>query len=160
MLVADGIIRARYRNNMTTPELMAPDVVYEFTIDMGDIAQVFGANHSIRVDISSSNFPKHDRNLNTGGELYKETEMLVAENTIYHDAEHPSYIILPIVSTSLPGDLNNDGIVDIFDVVTVSVAFGSEPGDPNWNAIADLNNDDLVDIFDVVTVTANFGNTL
>jgi len=159
MLVADGIIRARYRNSMTTPELMTPSDVYEFTIDMGDIAQVFEANHSIRVDISSSNFPKHDRNLNTGGELYKETEMLVAENTVYHDAEHPSYIVLPLVSTSVLGDLNNDGIVDIFDVVTVSIAFGSEPGDSNWNAIADLNNDGIVDIFDVVTVTSNFGKT-
>jgi len=159
MLVADGIIRARYRNSMATPELMTPGEVYEFTIDIGHIAQVFKANHSIRVDISSSNFPKHDRNLNTGGELYKETEMLVAENTIYHDSEHQSYIALPIVGTAVLGDLNNDGIVDIFDVVTVSIAFGSQPGDTNWDAIADLNNDGIVDIFDVVTVTANFGNT-
>ena len=159
MLVADGILRARYRDSMADPELMTPGDVYEFTIDMGDIGQVFKANHSIRVDISSSNFPKHDRNLNTGGELYKETEMLVAENTIYHDAEHPSYIALPIVSAGMLGDVNNDGTVDIFDVVTVSVAFGSEPGDPNWNQAADLNNDNIVDIFDVVTVTSNFGKS-
>ena len=98
MLVADGIIRARYRYSMADPELMTEGDVYEFTIDMGDIAHVFKAGHQIRVDISSSNFPKHDRNLNTGGELYKETEMNVAENTIYHDAENPSYIALPIVS--------------------------------------------------------------
>ena len=98
MLVADGIIRARYRDSMADPELMTPGHVYEFTIDLGDIGQVFEAGHCIRVDISSSNFPKHDRNLNTGGELYKETEVLTAENTIYHDAENPSYISLPIVS--------------------------------------------------------------
>lgn len=59
----------------------------------------------------------------------------------------------------LVGDLNSDGVVDIFDVVTVSVAFGSTPLDPNWNIAADLNRDDVVDIFDVVTVTSNFGKT-
>ncbi|MFW9948148.1 MAG: CocE/NonD family hydrolase, partial [Candidatus Odinarchaeota archaeon] len=100
MLVGDGIIRARYRNSMAIPELMSgnPSEVYEFTISMGDICQVFKAGHKIRVDISSSNFPKHDRNLNTGGVLYQETEMFSAENTIYHDDDNPSYIVLPIVS--------------------------------------------------------------
>ena len=56
------------------------------------------------------------------------------------------------------GDVNIDGVVDIFDVVTVSIAFGSTPLDPNWNVAADLNNDDVVDIFDVVTVASNFGS--
>ena len=65
-----------------------------------------------------------------------------------------------IICARLQGDLNGDGIVDIFDVVTVSIAFGSEPGDPNWNQAADLNNDDVVDIYDVVTVATNFGKTL
>jgi putative CocE/NonD family hydrolase len=98
MLIADGIIRARYRNSMAIPELMSgnPEDVYEFTINMGDICQVFKEGHSIRVDISSSNFPKHDRNLNTGGELYTETSMQIAENTIHHDKKHSSYIVLPI----------------------------------------------------------------
>ncbi|MFX1586364.1 MAG: CocE/NonD family hydrolase [Promethearchaeota archaeon] len=100
MLVGDGIIRARYRNSMAIPELMSgnPGDVYEFTISMGDICQVFKAGHKIRVDISSSNFPKHDRNLNTGGVLYQETDMFNAENTIYHDDVNPSYIVLPVVS--------------------------------------------------------------
>jgi predicted acyl esterase len=100
MLVADGIIRARYRNSMAKPKLMSgnPHKVYEFTIDMGDICQVFKEGHSIRVDISSSNFPKHDRNLNTGGDLYTETSMEIAENTIYHNKKHPSFIVLPIMS--------------------------------------------------------------
>jgi putative CocE/NonD family hydrolase len=99
MLIADGIIRARYRNSMEKPKLMSgnPHKVYEFTINMGDICQVFKEGHSIRVDISSSNFPKHDRNLNTGGELYTETSMQIAENTIHHNKWHPSYIILPVM---------------------------------------------------------------
>jgi len=100
MLVADGIIRARYRNSMTTPELMSgdPTDVYNFKIDLGDICQVFKAGHRIRVDISSSNFPRYDRNLNTGGELYKETEMVIAENNVYYDNIYQSHIALPIVS--------------------------------------------------------------
>ena len=97
MLVADGIIRARYRDSMATPELMEPGEVYTITFDIGNIDYLFEAGHSIRVDISSSNFPKYDRNLNTGGELYTETEWVVAENTIYHDADNPSYIMLPVV---------------------------------------------------------------
>ena len=57
----------------------------------------------------------------------------------------------------IPGDINMDGIVDIFDVVTLAVSFGSEPGDENWNPAADTNHDDIVDIFDAVVVTSNFG---
>ena len=112
MLVADGIIRARYRDSMATPELMEPGTVYTITFDIGNISHLFEAGHSIRVDISSSNFPKYDRNLNTGGELYTETEWVVAENTIYHDADNPSYIMLPVVQNwevaeLLPSSENN-----------------------------------------------------
>jgi hypothetical protein len=105
MLVADGIIRARYRDSMATPELMEPDTTYTITFDIGNICHLFEAGHSIRVDISSSNFPKYDRNLNTGGELYKESTWTVAENTIYHDACNPSYIVLPVVSEEVDIDI-------------------------------------------------------
>ncbi len=102
MLIADGIIRARYRNSMEYPELMSgnSEDVYEFAIEMGDICQVFKEGHSIRIDISSSNFPRYDRNLNTGGELYNEEEdvIQIAENTIHHNSDHPSYLVLPIIS--------------------------------------------------------------
>ncbi len=112
MLVADGIIRARYRDSMATPELMEPGEIYTITFDIGNIDYLFEAGHSIRVDVSSSNFPKYDRNLNTGGELYTETEWTVAESTIYHDAANPSYIMLPVVPTweftgLLPHSANN-----------------------------------------------------
>jgi len=105
MLVADGIIRARYRDSMATPELMEPGEVYTITFDVGNIDYLFEAGHSIRVDISSSNFPKYDRNLNTGGELYTETEWVVAENTIYHDACNPSYIMLPVIPEEVDIDI-------------------------------------------------------
>ena len=66
---------------------------------------------------------------------------------------------MAITETSpvMTGDLNTDGKVDIYDVITVTIAFGSKLGDPNWNLIADANNDDAVDIFDVVLVATNFG---
>ena len=98
-LVIDNILRARYRESMREPALMEPGQIYEFTITLGDISHVFKAGHRVQVDISSSNFPKHDRNLNTGGTLYTETEedILIANNTIYHDAERPSYIVLPVM---------------------------------------------------------------
>jgi putative CocE/NonD family hydrolase len=105
MLVADGIIRARYRDSMATPELMEPGEVYTITFDIGNIDYLFEAGHSIRVDISSSNFPKYDRNLNTGGALYTETEWVVAENTIYHDACDPSYIMLPVIPEEVDIDI-------------------------------------------------------
>ena len=59
----------------------------------------------------------------------------------------------------IEGDLNKDEIVDIFDVVTIAISFGTEPGESNWNQVADLNYDDIVDIFDVVLLANNFGET-
>ena len=108
MLVADGIIRARYRDSMATPELMEPGTIYTITFDIGHISHLFEAEHSICVDISSSNFPKYLRNLNTGGVLYKETEWVVAENTIYHDVDNPSYIMLPVIK-DWPDDTEPSG---------------------------------------------------
>ena len=63
------------------------------------------------------------------------------------------------VTVPVPGDINNDGIVDIMDVLIASLAFGSRPGDPNWNPEADLVNDGLIDIMDLVTIGVNFGRT-
>jgi len=64
------------------------------------------------------------------------------------------------IQYAILGDVNGDGMVDIFDVVLIAIAFGSKPGDDNWNAIADLNNDGIVDIFDVVLLAQNFGKTV
>ncbi|MFX1394415.1 MAG: CocE/NonD family hydrolase [Promethearchaeota archaeon] len=111
MLVADGIVRARFRESMSNPVLMEPGNVYEFKINLGDMSYVFMEGHYIQVDISSSNFPKHDRNLNTGGELYneKEEDIKIALNTIFHDDEFLSYIVLPVVYPKInvfEGDVN------------------------------------------------------
>ena len=100
MLILDSVIRARYRESLKHETFMHPGQKYEFVIDLGDTSQLFKAGHRIQVDISSSNFPRRDRNPNTGHALYvidTAADAIVAQNTIYHDARHPSYVVLPIV---------------------------------------------------------------
>jgi len=94
--LADGIIRARYRNG-SAPELLEPGRPYEFTIDLWATANVFRAGHRIRVDIASASFPRWNRNPNTGAPFAVDADMRPARQTILHDAAHPSRIVLPIV---------------------------------------------------------------
>jgi uncharacterized protein len=96
-LIADGIIRARYRRSAEKPELLTPGEVYEFTIDLWSTSNVFRKGHRIRVDISSSNFPKFDRNLNSGRPVAEESEAIVAVQRIVHDARHPSHLLIPVI---------------------------------------------------------------
>ena len=97
IIVCEGIRRARYRDSVTEPSLMTPGVPYEFTIDMWQTSQVFKAGHRFRVEVSSSNFPRFDRNTNMGGELWNETEMQPARQTVFHDRERPSHVLLPVI---------------------------------------------------------------
>jgi hypothetical protein len=96
MNLTDGIIRARYRNSPARAELMKPGEVYEFTIEPFPTANVFRMGHRIRVDISSSNFPRFDVNPNTGEPLGLNRRAVVAENTVWHDRDHPSHVVLPL----------------------------------------------------------------
>jgi putative CocE/NonD family hydrolase len=93
----DGIIRARFRESLRRERLLVPGTVYPFTIKLYPTSNVFKKGHRIRVDISSSNFPRFDVNPNTGEPLGDYRRTRVAVNTIYHDAAHPSHITLPIV---------------------------------------------------------------
>jgi putative CocE/NonD family hydrolase len=94
--LADGIIRARYRDG-AAPRPIEPGVAYEYTIDLWATANVFKAGHRIQVDIASASFPRWDRNLNTGAPIGQGAELRPARQTILHDAAHPSHIVLPIV---------------------------------------------------------------
>jgi putative CocE/NonD family hydrolase len=98
MNLTDSIIRARYRNSYTTPQMLTPNEVAEFTFELYPTSNVFKPGHCIRVDISSSNFPRFDVNPNTGGPLGSERRIEVAQQAIYHDAEHPSHIVLPVIT--------------------------------------------------------------
>jgi predicted acyl esterase len=97
ILVCDGIIRARHRDGMDRETLMEPGKIYEFEIDLWSTAIVFNKGHRIRLAISSSNSPRFSVNPNTGGPLFGAEEPVVANQCIYHDAEHPSCVTLPVV---------------------------------------------------------------
>ena len=95
--LTEGILRARYRNSQEKPELINPGEIYKFDIDVWSTSNVFLKGHKLRLEVSSSNFPRFDRNLNTGGDNETGQKCVSATNTIYHDADHPSVLILPVV---------------------------------------------------------------
>jgi putative CocE/NonD family hydrolase len=94
--VTDSIIRARYRNGWEKSELMTPGEPYEFVFQLYPTSNIFRRGHRIRLDISSSNWPRFDVNPNTGGPLGLERSYQTARQTIFHDTEHASHIVLPI----------------------------------------------------------------
>ena len=101
--IGDSIVRARYRNGPGKAELLKPGQPYEFTVEMYPTSLVFKRGHRIRLDISSSNFPRFDVNPNSGEPLNNNRRSQAAENTIYLDTEHPSRIILPIIPARAAG---------------------------------------------------------
>lgn len=96
--IGDGIARARFRDSLKEEKLMEPGKVYPITVKLYPTSNVFKQGHRIRVDVSSSNFPRFDVNPNTGEPLAGNRRIETCVNTIYHDREHPSHIVLPIVS--------------------------------------------------------------
>jgi len=97
--LTEGIIRARYRDSQEQPALMNPGQVYKFTIDLWSTSNVFLKGHVLRLEVASSNFPRFDRNLNTGEAQSTGEKFVSATNTIYHDGEHPSALVLPVVTS-------------------------------------------------------------
>jgi putative CocE/NonD family hydrolase len=95
--LTSGILRMRYRNSQEKPELVNPGETYHVTVDLWATSNVFLAGHKLRLEVSSSNFPRFDRNLNTGEEQARATRMIKATNVIYHDKAHPSALIVPLV---------------------------------------------------------------
>jgi len=111
MLVLDGAIRARHRNSMESEDFMEPGNVYRFTIDLWSTSIVFNKGHRIRVDITSSNYPRFDANPNTGHPFRADAETRVANNSVWFGESYPSRIILPLAGP----DTDGDGMYDIFD---------------------------------------------
>jgi hypothetical protein len=96
--IQDGIIRARYRESVgQAAKPIASGKVYEYTIDMWSTSNTFLPGHRIRLEISSSNFPRFDRNLNTGEDTGTGTAMVKATQTVYHSREYPSHVVLPVI---------------------------------------------------------------
>jgi putative CocE/NonD family hydrolase len=96
--IQSGIIRARYRDGMSKgAQLLEPPQIYEYTVDLWATSHVFLPGHRIRLEISSSDFPRFDRNLNTGEEPEAGIRMEIARQTIYHNPRYPSHVILPVI---------------------------------------------------------------
>jgi putative CocE/NonD family hydrolase len=95
--LTDGILRLRYRNSLEKPELSTAGEIYRVTVDAGVTGNVFLKGHRIRVEISSSNFPRFDRNPNTGGVVADAVRLVKANQTVYHGPEHPSCVVLMVV---------------------------------------------------------------
>jgi putative CocE/NonD family hydrolase len=95
--LTEGILRARYRESTSAATPVVPGKVYEYKIDLWSTSNVFLKGHKLRLEVSSSNFPRFDRNLNTGKDAATDSTMVKATNTILHDNAHPSALILPVV---------------------------------------------------------------
>ena len=95
--LTEGILRLRYRNSQEKPEIAKAGETYRVTVDLWATSNVFLAGHKLRLEVSSSNFPRFDRNLNTGEEQAGATRMSKANNVIDHDKAHPSALVLPVV---------------------------------------------------------------
>jgi putative CocE/NonD family hydrolase len=95
--LTEGILRARYRESTSAATPLVPGTVYHYTIDLWSTSNVFFKGHRIRVEISSSNFPRFDRNLNTGKSAAADAAFVKATNTVLHDGAHPSALVLPVV---------------------------------------------------------------
>ncbi len=99
--LADGILRLRYRSTFERAELATPGEIYEIEIGLSGTANTFQVGHRIRLEISSSNFPWYDRNLNTGEHPATGTTWQVADQAVHHDRERASYLALPVVPSGL-----------------------------------------------------------
>ena len=95
--LTEGILRGRYRNSREKPELMNPGQVCKLTLNLWSTSNVFLAGHKLRLEVSSSNFPRFDRNLNTGEDQARTDDWVKATNAVYHDTEHPSALIVPVI---------------------------------------------------------------
>jgi len=95
--LTEGILRARYRRSPDKPDFMNPGEVYKLNLDLWATSNVFLKGHKLRLEVSSSNFPRFDRNVNTGEDPGHATRWRKATNAVYHNREHPSALVLPVV---------------------------------------------------------------
>jgi len=95
--IQEGALRMRYRKSLSKAELMTPGELYEIRLDLRVSSNYFAKGNKIRLEITSSNFPRWDRNLNTGGNNYDEKKWRIASNKVHHGKDKLSYLILPVI---------------------------------------------------------------
>ena len=95
--ITEGIIRAKFRNSYSKQTLIKPNKIYKYKFPLWETSNLFKKGHKIRIEISSSNFPKFDRNLNTGKFVFDDDEIKTSTQKIFHNKHHPSHVIFPII---------------------------------------------------------------
>jgi len=95
--LCDGLLRLRYRHGLDHAVASKPGEVYAIVIETGATSNVFKAGHRVRLEVASSNFPRFDRNPNTGTPIADEKLLQPATETVYHGRQHPSYVLLPVI---------------------------------------------------------------
>ncbi len=95
--ICEGIVRARFRQSYERPTLIEPGQVYEYRISLWETSNLFREGHRIRLEVSSSNFPRFDRNLNTGEDSGFDDRPESAQQTIWHEQQRPSHLVLPVI---------------------------------------------------------------
>ena len=115
--VQEGALRMRYREGYSKNVWMKPHEVYEAHLDLHVTANYFGPGHRIRLEVSSSNFPRWDRNLNTGGNNFDETKWLIAKNSVHHSAEFPSHLLLPIIESNSDDEPQPSRLAHTYSIV-------------------------------------------
>jgi putative CocE/NonD family hydrolase len=98
--ICEGIRGVRFRESLENPTPIDSGKVYRYTISLWETSNVFRKGHRIRLEVASSNFPRYARNQNTGAPFGSTAEIKTAEQTIYHDAQYPSRLILPVIPRS------------------------------------------------------------
>lgn len=109
LVLGQGVIRARYRESFSEPKLLEPNRIYEYRIDMWQAGVTIGTGEHLLLVVSSANFPRYSRNLNTGGNNETGTDFIVAEQTVYHDGDHPSHVLLPVIPAPRFGESGQAG---------------------------------------------------
>ncbi|MGB6563540.1 MAG: CocE/NonD family hydrolase [Candidatus Binataceae bacterium] len=95
--IVEGVVRARFRDSLAAPSPIVPERVYEYRLDLWATSHLFKAGHRLRLEVSSSNFPRYDRNPNTGHDLFADAELTRAHQSVFHDSRYGSRVVLPII---------------------------------------------------------------
>ena len=95
--IVEGVVRARFRDSLAAPSPIVPERVYEYRLDLWATSHLFKAGHRLRLEVSSSNFPRYDRNPNTGHDLFADAELTRAHQSVFHDSRYGSRVVLPVI---------------------------------------------------------------
>jgi len=135
IILVQGIRRARFRNSLSTEQLMTPGTVYAIPVQIQNLAWTFRQGHRLRLVISSADYPMYEKNLNDGGPMYTAVTPVIAHNTIYHDAAHPTRLDFQV----LLDDLDGDGMPDVWEADNFGTLLRDGTGDFDGDGVSDLN---------------------